>query len=72
MTNKVFDKDVLLDLTVNIIPLAIIAFFAALFAVFNPWANEGLFGMVLQYALLVLPFIALAVLTYAAAKRIEE
>lgn len=72
MTTKVFDKDVLLDLTVNIIPLAIIAFFTGLFLVFNPWENEGLFGLVLQYALLVLPFIGLAVLTYAAAKRIEE
>ncbi|GAA0654017.1 DUF6684 family protein [Salarchaeum japonicum] len=72
MTANLFDKDVLLDLTVNIIPLAIIAFFTAMFVVFNPWADEGLFGLVLQYTLMVLPFIALAVLTYAAAKRIED
>ncbi|MGB9986361.1 DUF6684 family protein [Salarchaeum japonicum] len=72
MTANLLDKDVLLDLTVNFVPLAILAFFTAMFVVFNPWADEGLFGLVLQYALLVLPFIALAILTYAAAKRIEE
>ncbi|QDX39659.1 DUF6684 family protein [Salarchaeum sp. JOR-1] len=72
MTADLLDKDVLLDLTVNFIPLAIIAFFAVLFVVFNPWASEGLFGMVLQISILAIWFVALAILTYAAAKRIED
>ncbi|GAA0300151.1 hypothetical protein GCM10009066_12900 [Halarchaeum salinum] len=66
-----FEKEVLLDIAVNIIPLAIIVVFAAVFFVANPWANDTTFSRVLQYALLVLPFVGLAILTYVAARRIE-
>ncbi|GGN19384.1 DUF6684 family protein [Halarchaeum nitratireducens] len=69
--SSVFEKEVLLDIAVNIIPLAVIVVFAAVFLVVNPWANDTTFSRVLQYALLVLPFIGLSILTYAAARRIE-
>lgn len=69
MANRIFDKDTLLDLTVNIIPLFIILFFVVVFAVINPWGFDPL-GSGLQYALLVAPFVALAVLTYLSGKAI--
>jgi len=70
MAASIFDKDTLLDLTVNIVPLVIMTFFAVLFLVYNPWPGSTL-GLVLQFALIAAPFIALAILTYASAKRIE-
>ena len=69
MANRIFDKDTLLDLTVNIIPLFIILFFVVVFAVINPWGFDPL-GSGLQYALLIAPFVALAVLTYLSGKAI--
>jgi hypothetical protein len=69
MATKVFDRDTLLDLTVNFIPLFIILFFVVVFAVINPWGFDPL-GSGLQYALLIAPFVALAVLTYLSGKAI--
>ncbi|GAD52118.1 hypothetical protein MBEHAL_0878 [Halarchaeum acidiphilum MH1-52-1] len=66
-----FERDVLLDIAVNIIPLAMIIVFAAAFFVVNPWANDTTFSRVLQYALLVIPFVCLAVVTFVAARRVE-
>ncbi|QLC33942.1 cox cluster protein [Halarchaeum sp. CBA1220] len=69
--SSVFEKDVLLDIAVNIIPLVIMVAFAAVFWIVDPWAGDTLFSRVLQYALIVVPFIGLAILTYVAANRIE-
>lgn len=71
MAADIFDKEVLLDLTVNFVPLGIMAFFIALFLVYNPWATGSTLGAVIQMALIVLPFIGLSILTYVSAKRIE-
>ncbi|MFC7080764.1 DUF6684 family protein [Halorussus caseinilyticus] len=48
-----------------------IGFFVALFAVASPWAIEGLTS-ILGFALLVVPFVLLAYLTYIAARLIED
>ncbi|WP_435097720.1 DUF6684 family protein [Halarchaeum sp. P4] len=69
--SSVFEKDVLLDIAVNIIPLVIMLAFAVLFWVVDPWTSSDLLSRVLQYALIVLPFVGLAILTYVAANRIE-
>ena len=69
--SSVFEKDVLIDIAVNIIPLVIILVFAVVFVFYDPWSTDNLFSRVLQYALLVLPFVGLAFLTYVAARRIE-
>ena len=69
--SSVFEKDVLIDIAVNIVPLVIILAFAAVFVVFDPWSTSNLLSRVLEYALLVLPFVGLAFLTYVAARRIE-
>ncbi len=72
MSSTIFDKDTLLDLTVNIVPLAILGFFFAGFILVNPW-GEGTISLerVLQFAIVGVTFIALAHLTYVSAKRIE-
>ncbi|MXR21995.1 DUF6684 family protein [Halobacterium bonnevillei] len=71
MTSTIFDKDTLLDLTVNIVPLAILAFFFVAFIVVNPWGSGFTLERVIQFILVGWVFVGLAVLTYAAAKRIE-
>lgn len=71
MTSNIFDKDTLLDLTVNIVPLAILAFFFAVFVLVNPWGSGFTLERVLQFAIVGTMFVGLAHLTYEAAKRIE-
>lgn len=63
----VFDRETLLDLIVNVIPLGIILFFVVAFAVVDPFGGDRL-GRLLQFGLLVVPFLALAVLTYVSGK----
>ena len=65
-----FEKDTLLDLTVNLIPLGIILFFIAAFAVVNPFGLDPVFSG-LQFSLMVSMFLLLAVLTYYAGRAIE-
>ncbi|WP_135826701.1 DUF6684 family protein [Halorussus ruber] len=71
MATPIFERETWLDISVNIIPLFIIGFFVALFAVASPWAIEGLVSAV-GFALLVVPFVLLAYLTYVAASLIED
>lgn len=71
MTDSVFDRETLLDLTVNLIPLGIILFFVVLFFVFDPFGNDAV-AVVLSQLLLVVPFLVLAVITYVAGRIIAE
>jgi hypothetical protein len=41
MSDTTFDRETLLDLSVNVVPLAIILFFAALIVVFDPFSEGG-------------------------------
>jgi len=69
MASDIFDRETMLDLTVNFIPLFIILFFIVGFAVFAPFGFEpASLGTIMQYVLLLFPFVALAVLTYFSAK----
>ncbi|WP_265111135.1 DUF6684 family protein [Halosolutus halophilus] len=70
MSRRAFDAEIALDLVVNAIPLAIILFFVATFAVFNPWGIDPLQSG-LQFAILLSIATALAVATYLAARVIE-
>jgi membrane protein implicated in regulation of membrane protease activity len=66
-----FEKETLLDLTVNVIPLGIILFFIGAFALVNPFGLDPVFsGM--QFALMGSMFVLLAVLTYYAGKAVEN
>lgn len=66
-----FDRDTLLDLTVNVIPLGIMLFFIVAFAVVNPFGWDNVIST-LQFAIVVVTFLLLAVLTYYAGKAISE
>lgn len=37
MSARLFDRDTILDITVNLVPLAILGFFFVVFMVLNPW-----------------------------------
>lgn len=67
MAARIFDKETLLDLSVNIIPLVIILFFIVTLPLFNVWGWEPMVSIV-TIGLHVVPFVALAVLTYVAGK----
>lgn len=67
MAARIFDKETILDLSVNIIPLLIILFFIVTFPLFNTWGWE-LLPTVITLGLHVVPFVGLAVLTYVAGK----
>ncbi|MDX1746866.1 MAG: DUF6684 family protein [Halobacteriales archaeon] len=69
MANEIFDRDTILDLVVNIIPLFIILFFIVAFVLFNPFGVETLPSGI-QFGLLIAPFILLAILTYISGKAI--
>jgi len=71
MAPDVFDRETMLDLSVNVIPLFIILFFVVVFVVVNPF-GYSLVPTTIQMALLIVPFIALAVLTYYSGKAIAE
>ena len=71
MSSSVFDKETILDLTVNIVPLFILAFFGVAFVFFNPWGTS-LLERAIQFIIVGSMFVGLAVLTYVAAKRIES
>lgn len=73
MATKIFDKDTILDLTVNVIPLGIIGFFILFFGIGDLYLEPYPFDLlptVISYGLLVVPFVSLALLTYFSGKAI--
>jgi len=71
MTEKIFDRETLLDLTVNIIPLGILLFFIAAFAIFPTWGVDPLITG-LQFAIVGVTAILLTILTYYAGKAVSK
>lgn len=65
-----FERETLLDLTVNAIPLGIILFFIAAFAVVPAFGVDPVFSA-MQFALMGTMFVGLAILTYYTGKAIE-
>lgn len=66
-----FDRETLLDLTVNAIPLGIILFFVVVFLVYNPFGVAPV-ETALQMTILVVMFFALGLLTYYSGRAIAE
>lgn len=65
-----FEKETWLDLTVNMIPLAILGVFIAAFLLVPAWGVDPVFsGM--QFAILGSMFVLLTILTYYAGKAIQ-
>ena len=68
---KIFDKDTLLDLTVNFVPLGILLFFVVYMVIMDPWSMyDDPLMLTLTIGLHVVPFVSLAVLTYFSGKAI--
>ena len=67
MPHPVFNRETLLDISVNIIPLVIILFFTVFLLFFSPWP-QNTFIEVIALALHIIPFVLLAILTYVSAK----
>lgn len=65
-----FEKETLLDLTVNLIPLGIIGFFIAAFVAVPAFGVDPVFST-LQIALMGTMFAGLAILSYYTGKAIE-
>ena len=70
MSERTFDRETLLDLTVNVIPLGMLLFFIVLFAVTTAGTNG--IARAISQALLVVPFIVLAGTTYLTGRIIAE
>lgn len=66
-----FDRETLLDLVVNAVPLVILAFFILLFVVVNPF-NADPVATALQLTIVGVTLLALLVLTYYSGKAISE
>lgn len=71
MSEYLLDRETLLDVTVNIIPLVIIAFFFVLFALSGGYDWEP-FIIFISLGLLAIPFGLLALVTYVSGWAIEQ
>lgn len=71
MAERVFNRETLLDLTVNLIPLGMLLFFVFLFAATTAGGSAPIARLVSQ-ALLVVPFVALVATTYLTGRIIAE
>lgn len=69
MEHPVFNRETMLDISVNIIPLFIIAFFIGVVLFTSPWP-PSLFMTVVALGLHLIPLVLLAILTYVAANYI--
>lgn len=69
--SKTFDRETLLDLVVNAIPLGILLFFMLVFALINPFGSNPVHTAI-QMTIMGVTFAALAVLTYVSGKAISE
>jgi D-arabinose 1-dehydrogenase-like Zn-dependent alcohol dehydrogenase len=63
MSEKVFDRETLLDLTVNVIPFGILAIFFAAYVLFNPFEGGSVITAI-QLAIVGVSGIGLMILTY--------
>ncbi|MFB6156004.1 MAG: DUF6684 family protein [Haloferacaceae archaeon] len=66
-STRIFDRDTLLDLIVNAVPLFIMLFFIVGFVVYAPFGFDPL-ANVMQFVLVAWIFLALLLLTYLSAK----
>lgn len=71
MTSELLTREVLLDVSVNVVPLLILVVFLAVFVVYAPWGVGRSLASIVQLSLIVLPLAGLALSTFVAAKKIE-
>jgi hypothetical protein len=71
MADRVFNRDTVLNVAVNVIPLGIILFFGLLFLASDVFGGDAV-AVSLTQLLLVVPFVVLAVVTYVSGRIISE
>ncbi|RDI69681.1 DUF6684 family protein [Halopelagius longus] len=65
------DRETLLDIVVNIVPMGILLFFVVLFLLYMPW-EENLFLTVVSHFLTIFPLLMLVLVTYVSARVISR
>lgn len=65
------DRNTLLDLTVNAVPVVVLGLFTALFVVFSPWGRLGL-ASVLQFGLILVLVLVLLLVSARAGMAISR
>lgn len=68
---RYIDRETMLDLTVNFIPLGILAFFFVTFLVFNPWDWDPLFTTLALF-IIGWHFLLLVLLTWLSGRTIAK
>jgi uncharacterized membrane protein len=71
MADRTFDRETVLNLVVNMVPLGMILFFIFLFLVSDVFGSDVV-AVSLSQLLLVVPFVALALVTYISGRIITE
>lgn len=71
MTSEPWTTETLLDISVNVVPLVVLTAFLVLFAGLTYWGFDLTLIPILMVALIVVPAIILAYVTYVAALKIE-
>ena len=71
MAEKVFDRETVLDLTVNFVPLGILFFFMVAFLALNPYGFDSVITTI-QMGIVGVSFVGLAALTYYSGKAISK
>jgi len=70
MSERIFDRETLLDISVNIIPLGIILFFIVAYTVVGDYPSAPLVTVV-QMSIMVLTGLGLVILTYYSGRAIS-
>lgn len=71
MSERTFDRETLLDLTVNIVPLGILTFFILVFLFASPWELDP-FVTAISIGLLVVPFAVLVLVTFVSGRAVAR
>jgi ABC-type spermidine/putrescine transport system permease subunit II len=65
------DRETVLDILVNIIPMVILGFFLVMFLINSPWGYDVGISTV-AHLLTLIPFVLLGILTYLSARVISR
>lgn len=64
-------REAMVDISINAVPVAILAYFAVLFEIASPWSFDPL-AVVLTHTLTLFPLVVLLFATYFVARAIES
>lgn len=70
MPRETWDRETLLDVIVNVVPIGILLVFIALFLVVTPWGLDLTPASLVQFGLAVSMIVLLVYVTYLTAERI--